>query len=173
MKSPVNSIILLAVLSFAGGCAVFGLFPEEEPEKIFSLHEISFHDMDSERLNVRLPDARADARDEGGELRVRLIPLLHSRHVVDMDVVSGYTTPVALRLYLSDRGRRLWMQIHAEYRGQSLAVALDGRILFIWTVPSMPLRHGEQTVLIDGPWKSLEAEEIAAQAGRNYELLNR
>jgi hypothetical protein len=155
---------LLCLILFAG-CAG-GLWEEDPPSKILTIHELTSEARDTETFVMIL-----EATDSTPSLWLRRIPVLHSKYIEAMEVVRGTRGMVGLRCYLDQHGRYLWTQIRTMYAGRTLAVLVDRELAFMWKVPA----RGEdfaKSIVLEGPWNRSEAAAVAAQARRNYELMN-
>lgn len=107
---------------------------------------------------------------DGRSVQVMAVPLFCASQI--LDIRSGDTaTGISLNVTLDAHSQLTWMQECATHAGGTMAVALDGFIHSSATIPARPTPNGQ--VCLPGPWTRTEADAIVANAGRNYELVNK
>ena len=135
---------------------------DEPPEKVFSIHRVVKKPWDPDRFML------LHTSDEGEDLWMSKVPLMHSKFIEAMEVVRGPRGMTGLKCYLKRSGRQLWSQVKVNYAGQQTAVLIDGELAFLWRITS----YGEEfsrTFIVEGPWSREEAAAVAAQARLNFQ----
>jgi preprotein translocase subunit SecD len=131
-----------------------------------TLHALTTGTADTERFALLL------AGDENRPpLWLRRIPVLNSRYIQAMEVVRGPRGLVGVKCHLNRHGQYMWTQIRSMYGGRQLAVLVDGELAFLWDV-SGDGRDFADEIVLEGAWSREEAAAVAAQARRNYRILN-
>jgi hypothetical protein len=106
------------------------------------------------------------------QLAVKRIPLIDSKSftagvplAADAEHKQG-----GIRFHLDQHGTTLWIQTYKAMSGRHAAVLVDGFYCFSIRIPGVV--RNPAILDIRGPWSGKEAANIAAQAEKNYKLLN-
>lgn len=112
-----------------------------------------------------------EIKTETGQVhRIDRIPLIHSR-VIEKIIAVQRTDDKGwgILLQLSERGARHWMLESQRTRGHMAVVLCDDEFLSTTAVDGIQLGG---RIFVPGPFTKARAEEIAANAEKNYEFYN-
>jgi preprotein translocase subunit SecD len=168
-RSAFVPLICLCLLWLCSGCAT-SFWKQERPFKLVTLHALTTSAADTERFALLLQRGDGDG-DAQTTLWLRRIPVMNSRYIKAMEVVRGPRGMVGIKCHLNRHGQYMWTQISSMYGGRQLAVLVDGELAFFWDVPGSGVDFADSIVL-EGAWSREEAAAVAAQARRNYNILN-
>ena len=139
---------------------------ENTPDYVISVHRV-----------IRYPRGESDLEKElptltGGKVYINVNSEIHSRNLTKIVAVPRKDNPETFDLMVSldRRGKMLWGNLSIAYRGETLAIVIDG-ILYRQFKPRL-LGEDAETVLIDGPFDRNTAMTVAKNSEKNYKIFN-
>ena len=133
---------------------------ENTPDYVISIHRVVRY------LEKELPTLT------GGKIYISVNSEIHSRNFIKVVAVPRRDNPETfdLQVTLDRRGKMLWGNLSIAYRGETLAIVIDG-ILYRQFKPRL-LGEEADTVLIDGPFDRNTAMTVAKNSEKNYKIFN-
>ncbi len=138
---------------------------ETTPDYVISIHQV-----------VRYPRSEMMEQEvttfEGKKVYVNSHSLIHSRNIEKIEITLNEKDPqfCDLRLTLDRRGKMLWGNLAVSFKGQNVALMVDGILYRIFK----PAQLGEEadTVIMTGPFDRNTALNIAKNSEKNYGIFN-
>ncbi len=139
---------------------------ENTPDYVLSVHRVVKYPRGESELEKELPTLT------GGKIYINVNSEIHSRNFIKVVAVPRRDNPETfdLQVTLDRRGKMLWGNLSIAYRGETLALVIDG-ILYRQFKPRM-LPEDAETVLIDGPFDRNTAMTVAKNSEKNYKIFN-
>ena len=143
------------------------LEPVEEPFCVVSIHQTGHLDAKPEDL-VKLNHYF------GGTITLYRIPLLHSANIYKIEKAERPGEPgyFNLRLHLTPEGKEQWLALSGKFDGKNLAFVVDG-IFYRFFKPRRFYSDTANTIMLDGPFDSVNAEKIQHYSEFNYRELQK
>ena len=110
----------------------------------------------------------------GNEVTINGLQLLDSSEIKSITPVPypGDQGFYNLRLGLTDRGRKLWINLSVQHKGAELAFVIDGTV-YRGFVPRMLDTDESTSVIVDGPFDQATALALQNNAKYNYYKLRK
>jgi hypothetical protein len=162
--ASVRAVLTFCVLLVLCGCNMFQ--KDASAFYVLSIHQFARPEFEPGRSVQFLTNYSGTQR-----VAVKRIPIVSSHAIMSAVPLPAddESTQAGIRCQLDRHGATLWMQACGAMPGTEVAVAVDGFYCFSIRIPTRVAHPG----LLDlrGTWTEKEAEAIAAQAEKNYELL--
>ena len=176
MKKTVKITLILAMIGLLASCDTLTTLENmgnndflnastmtDNPEYVLSIHQIISYPrgLDIEREVTTF---------SGGKLIVNSHSEIHSRNFTKIEMIPNPKDPYTcdLKITLDRRGKMLWGQLALTYRGEQLALIVDG-IMYRLFSPRM-LAEDADSIIIDGPFDRNTAANIAKHSENNYKI---
>ena len=135
----------------------------QKPAKnVVSIHEVIRH---KEGDSVE----RTVASYFGDDVTIHALQLLDSSEIkyIQPIAIPGDQGFYNLRLDLTDRGRKLWINLSVQHKGTELAFVIDGTV-YRGFVPRMLDDDAATSVIVDGPFDQATCMALQNNAKYNY-----
>jgi hypothetical protein len=139
-----------------------GDFGEYKPKFIMTFNEI-----------VEYPRAEKIERKvktmDGEDMWINIIPKLHSKNMKRIKAVPDPDNPGTyhLKAELDHTGNLSWMYVTGKYRGEKIAVLIDG-VVYTTFVPRYISNEDETWITLPIPFDEVYAKRIEKYAEKNY-----
>lgn len=139
---------------------------ENTPDYVVSIHRVVKYPRGESELEKELPTLT------GGKVYINVNSEIHSRNFVKVDAIPRRDNPETFDLLvtLDRRGKMLWGNLSIAYRGDTLAIVIDG--ILYRQFKARLLGEDSETVLIDGPFDRNTAMTVAKNSEKNYKIFN-
>jgi hypothetical protein len=110
---------------------------------------------------------------DGRKLWINTNFFIHSNHIMDVKLIprDGKKDFYDLELKLDRKGAMKWLQMTLHFRGQPMAVLIDG-MYYRTFVPEKLTTEDDEWVLLEGPFDAVTAKGIKKYAKINYNIFN-
>ena len=135
---------------------------QRPPKNVVSIHEVIRHKSgDSIERSV--------ASYFGGNVTIHSMQLIDSSEIKNITYIPipGDQGFYNLRLDLTERGRKLWINLSVQHKGTELAFVIDGTV-YRGFVPRMLDDDADMDVIVDGPFDQATAMALQNNAKYNY-----
>ena len=132
------------------------------PKYVVSLHEVI-------RSRTGEGVERTVASYFGDEVTIHSMQLIDSSEITNIQPVpiAGDQGFYNLRFDLTERGRKLWINLSVQHKGQELAFVIDGTV-YRGIKPRMLSSDEAKSVIVDGPFDPVTAKKLEFNSARNY-----
>ncbi len=140
------------------------LFSKKDPRYIISFHEIIKYPRASD---IERPIITMDNK----KIYININQFVHSSDIMDASLISlpNDENYFNLRLRFSRAGAIKWHSMALNFKGQEMAMLLDGS--YLMSLVAQPLEdEDDEWVIVRGPFDRVTARGIAKNAARNYEI---
>jgi hypothetical protein len=143
-----------------------GDFGAYKPKYVLSFNEV-----------VEYPRAEKIERKvrtfDGESVWVNIIPKLHSKNITQIKIIQDKQNPseFQLKLKLNHTGRLSWMYVTGKYRGEKIAIMLDG-VVYTTFVPRYIANEDDTWITIPAIFDEVIAKRIEKYAEKNYDHFN-
>ena len=135
---------------------------QRPPKNVVSIHEVIRH-KSGESIE------RTVASYFGDDVTIHSMQLIDSSEIKNISYIPipGDQGFYNLRLDLTERGRKLWINLSVQYKGRELAFVIDGTVYR--GIKARMLSSDEATsVIVDGPFDQATALALQNNAKFNY-----
>ena len=131
------------------------------PKNVVSIHEV---------IRPKKGDSieRTVASYFGGDVTINSIQLLDSSEIkyIQPVPIPGDQGFYSLRLDMTERGHKLWINLSVQHKGQQLAFVIDGTV-YRGFVPRQ-IADDALSVIVDGPFDQATAMALQNHSKYNY-----
>ena len=138
------------------------------PKAVISIHSIVKYPRGENSIEKNITSY------SGEQVWINSLPLISSQDIKEVKIIPRENEPdmYDLHLFLTDRGRKMWIGLSVGFKGTQLAFVVDG-MLYRRFEPRMIYDDVSTDVIVDGPFDPATALEIQNNSKKTYRKMSR